>query len=126
MASGGRTGPGTRCAFGRASATSGLYGLKKRLGAASRPRRKARKPAFVELMAPRATMLREYLIEFESLRGSKVRIPWKGAAPPDGVSLLRAGPVSSERSRPPGEPEGELLSVTMAVPSPTLAENSRS
>lgn len=64
-------------------------GLKKRLGGAS-PRRKARKPAFVELMAPHATMLRECLIEFESLRGSKVRIQWKGAAPPDWVSLLRA------------------------------------
>jgi hypothetical protein len=65
-------------------------GLKKRLGGVSHRRRKARKPAFVELMAPHATMLRECLIEFESLRGSKVRIQWKAATPPDWTSLLRA------------------------------------
>lgn len=65
-------------------------GLKKRLGGASRPRRRARKPAFVELMAPPSAMLRECLIEFEWLRGSKVRIQWKAAGSPDWVSLLRA------------------------------------
>ena len=65
-------------------------GLKKRLGGVSHRRRKAHKPAFAELMAPHATMLRECLIEFESLRGSKVRIQWKAATPPDWTSLLRA------------------------------------
>jgi hypothetical protein len=40
-------------------------GLKKRLGGVSHSRRKARKPAFVELIAPHAA-LRECLIEFES------------------------------------------------------------
>ncbi len=65
-------------------------GLKKRLGGGSRRRRKARKPAFVELISPPSTMLRECLIEFESLGGSKVRIQWKAAAPPDWMSLLRA------------------------------------
>jgi hypothetical protein len=35
-------------------------------------------------------MLRECLIEFESLHGGKVRIQWKAAAPPDWISLLRA------------------------------------
>ncbi len=65
-------------------------GLKKRLGGVARPRGKARKPAFVELIAPHATMLRECLIEFESVRGGKVRIQWKAAAPPDWMSLLRA------------------------------------
>ena len=65
-------------------------GLKKRLGGASRRRRKASKPAFVELIAPHAATLRECVIEFESLRGGKVRIRWKAAAPPDWTSLLRA------------------------------------
>jgi hypothetical protein len=64
-------------------------GLKKRLGGVSHRRRKARKPAFVELIAPHAA-LRECLIEFESLHGGKVRIQWKAAAPPDWMSLLRA------------------------------------
>ena len=64
-------------------------GLKKRLGGSHR-QRKARKPAFVELIAPGSAMLRECLIEFESLRGGKVRIQWKGEAPPDWMSLLRA------------------------------------
>ena len=65
-------------------------GLKKRLGGVTRPRRKARKPTFVELIAPQAAMLRECVIEFESLRGSKVRIQWKAVAPPDWLNLLRA------------------------------------
>ena len=65
-------------------------GLKKRLGGVSRPRGKARKPAFVELIAPHAALLPECVIEFESLRGGKVRIRWKAAAPPDWMSLLRA------------------------------------
>jgi len=65
-------------------------GLKKRLGGVSHRRRKTRKPAFVELIAPNAATLRECVIEFESLRGGKVRIQWKAAAPPDWMSLLRA------------------------------------
>ena len=65
-------------------------GLKKRLGGVSHRRRKAGKPAFVELMAPPSAMLGECWIEFESLRGGKVRIQWKDAAPPDWMSLLRA------------------------------------
>jgi hypothetical protein len=65
-------------------------GLKKRLGGVSHGRRKARKPAFVELFAPPSAMLGECLIEFESLRGSKVRIQWKAATSPDWMSLLRA------------------------------------
>jgi hypothetical protein len=64
-------------------------GLKKRLGGVSHRRRRARKPAFVELIAP-ASAMRECLIEFESLQGGKVRIQWKAAAPPDWMSLLRA------------------------------------
>ena len=65
-------------------------GLKKRLGGVSHRRRKARKPAFVELIAPPSAMLGECLIEFESLHGSKVRIQWKAATSPDWMSLLRA------------------------------------
>lgn len=65
-------------------------GLKKRLGGVSHRRRRARKPAFVELIAPPSAMLRECLIEFESLHGGKVRIEWKAAAPPDWMNLLRA------------------------------------
>jgi hypothetical protein len=65
-------------------------GLKKRLGGVSHGRRKARKPTFVELIAPPSAMLRECLIEFESMRGSKVRIQWEAAASPDWMSPLRA------------------------------------
>jgi hypothetical protein len=65
-------------------------GLKKRLGGVSRLRRKAPKPVFVELIAPHAATLKECIIEFESLRGGKVRIQWKASAPPDWTSLLRA------------------------------------
>jgi hypothetical protein len=67
-----------------------FMGLKKRLGGVSYRRRKARQPAWVEAIAPQAAMLRECVIEFESLRGSKVRIQGKAAAPPDWLSLLRA------------------------------------
>ena len=64
-------------------------GLKKRLGGIPVLRRKATKPAFVELIAPHATPL-ESVIEFESPSGGKMRIQWKASAPPDWVSLLRA------------------------------------
>jgi len=65
-------------------------GLKKRVGGVSRLRRKATKPAFVELIVPHAATLKECIIGFESLRGGKVRIQWKAGAPPDWTSLLRA------------------------------------
>jgi hypothetical protein len=65
-------------------------GLKKRLDGVPRLRQKASKPAFVELIGPQAATLKECLIEFESLRGGKVRIQWKAAAAPDWTSLLRA------------------------------------
>src|SRR4029077_5642964 len=65
-------------------------GLKKRRGGVSHGRQKAPKPAFVELIAPPSAMLGECLIEFESMRGSKVRIQWKAATSPDWMSLLRA------------------------------------
>ena len=65
-------------------------GLKKRLGGVPMIRRKATKPAFVELVAPHATELEDCVIEFESARGGKMRIQWKASAPRDWVSLLRA------------------------------------
>jgi hypothetical protein len=65
-------------------------GLKKRLGGIPIRRRKATKPAFVELIAPHATPLEECVIEFDAPSGSKMRIQWKASAPRDWVSLLRA------------------------------------
>ena len=65
-------------------------GLKKRLNGVPAVRRKATKPAFVELIAPQSATLEECIIEFESSSGGKMRIQWKAAAPPDWASLLRA------------------------------------
>src|SRR3954470_2562786 len=65
-------------------------GLKKRLGGVSTRRRKANTPAFVELIGPNRAQLEECVIDFESSGGSKMRIQWKTAAPPDWASLLRA------------------------------------
>ena len=64
--------------------------LKKRLGGVSNRRRRALKPAFVELVAPRSAALEGCVIEFESSGGGKMRIQWKASAPPDWASLLRA------------------------------------
>lgn len=65
-------------------------GLKKRLGGVSTRRQKAAKQAFVELIGPDRAPLEECVIDFESSGGSKMRIQWKTAAPPDWASLLRA------------------------------------
>lgn len=65
--------------------------LKRLLVAAdSRGRRMPRKPRFVELIAPAPVSTPECLIEFESASGSKMRIQWKAAVPPDWTNLLRA------------------------------------
>src|SRR5882757_1368684 len=61
-------------------------GLKKRLGGVAVLRRKATKPAFVELIAPQ----KECVIEFETPSGNKMRVNWKASTPPDWISLLRA------------------------------------
>ena len=53
-------------------------------------RRAARKPRFVELIAPAPTFTPECLIEFESASGSKMRIHWKATVPPEWANLLRA------------------------------------
>jgi hypothetical protein len=66
-------------------------GLKKRLGEVSPPdRQKAAAPAFVELVAAQPATLEEYVIEFESTRGAKMRIHWKATTPPDWTKLLHA------------------------------------
>ena len=64
--------------------------LKERLGGSPNSRRRATKPAFVELVAPSRAELEECMIEFESSGGSKMRIQWKATAPPDWTILLRA------------------------------------
>ena len=64
--------------------------LKKRLVGSPTFRRKATEPAFVELVARSRTEFEEWLIEFESSGGSKMRIRWKATAPPDWTALLQA------------------------------------
>jgi hypothetical protein len=68
-------------------------GLKERLlGSGARPRKHAKKspkPAFVELLAPQSAQPDEWLIEFESARGNKMRIQWKATRPLDWTALLR-------------------------------------
>jgi hypothetical protein len=55
-----------------------------------RGRRAPRKPRFVELVAPVPASTPDCLIEFESASGSKMRIHWNAAVPPDWANLLRA------------------------------------
>ena len=55
----------------------------------SRVRNNAR-PKFVELMGATRQSVDEYLIEFESARGRKLRIHCKTNTPPDWPTLLRA------------------------------------
>jgi hypothetical protein len=65
--------------------------LKRLLVAADGGRRQRRRPPrFVEVIAPAATATPGCVIEFESAGGSKMRIHWKMAAPPDWTGLLRA------------------------------------
>ena len=67
-------------------------GLKRRLADISEvsEKKKARTPGFVEWVAPYAAAGAECVIEFESQRGGKMRIQWKGSGAPDWGSLLRA------------------------------------
>ena len=61
-------------------------GLKKRLGGVAILRRKATKPAFVELIAPQE----ECVIEFEAPSGNKMRVQRKASTPHNWASLSRA------------------------------------
>jgi hypothetical protein len=65
-------------------------GLKKRLGAASTPARQTSQAAFVELMNAAGGRSEEYILEFESGPSPRMRVQWKGSAPPDWSALLRA------------------------------------
>jgi hypothetical protein len=68
-------------------------GLKKRLDGvpdSAAPKRRATKPAFVELISAHPATVADCVIEFESLVGGKMRIHWKSSAAPDWISLLRA------------------------------------
>jgi hypothetical protein len=56
----------------------------------SATRRKRTAAKFVELIGATRARVDEYLIEFESARGAKMRIHWKAATPPDWAGLLRA------------------------------------
>jgi len=64
--------------------------LKKYAGVASERRatRKKAQPQFLELMGAPCHRGDEYLIEFESARGDKLRIHCKTNTPPDWVALL--------------------------------------
>ena len=66
-------------------------GLKKRLGEVPPPHRcKAAPPSFIEVVAAQPVALEACVVEFESARGAKMRIPWKATTPPDWTSLLHA------------------------------------
>jgi len=70
-------------------------GLKKRLTGVSRTEPNVDHPGvekatFLQLSTPRSPSNEECIIEFESARGGKIRIQWKGAAEPDWTKLLRA------------------------------------
>jgi hypothetical protein len=90
MAGRGRTGPPIWRVSRRHPLRLDYTMLKKRLGGSPTFRRKATKPAFVELIAPPRAQLEECVIEFESSGGSKMRIQWKATAPPDWTTLLQA------------------------------------
>ena len=65
--------------------------LKRLLIAADSGRRKRqRRTGFVELIAPAPIADPGCVIEFETAGGSKMRVHWKTAAPPDWTGLLRA------------------------------------
>jgi hypothetical protein len=65
-------------------------GLKKRLGEVAGRQPGKSKPVFVELIAPPPAKYEEWLIEFESTRGDKMRIHWPVRTAPDWTALLRA------------------------------------
>jgi hypothetical protein len=66
-------------------------GLKRRLaGTEVRKKKNSVSPGFVELIAAHPAKVAEWVIEFESSSGGKMRIQWKGSGAPDWASLLRA------------------------------------
>jgi hypothetical protein len=63
--------------------------LKKQVNGAAVARRRKGQPRFVELVGG-ASRVDEYVIEFESLGGAKMRIHWNASSPLDWGALLRA------------------------------------
>ena len=68
----------------------GYTGLKKRLDGVPDRKKAVAKPAFVELIADHSATMVDWVIEFESCVGSKMRIQWKASTAPDWISLFRA------------------------------------
>jgi hypothetical protein len=67
--------------------------LKKHVSGSSEfpsRRRKKAKPKFLELIGAAHETVDEYVIDFESARGRKLRIHCKTNTPPDWLALLRA------------------------------------
>ena len=64
--------------------------LKRQVNGSSAPRRRKAQARFVELMGAAAARVDEYMIEFESPHGLKMRIHWKASRPLDWGALLRA------------------------------------
>ena len=67
--------------------------LKKQVNGSSAScasERKGSQPSFVELIGAAGARVDEYVIEFESGQGPKMRIHWKAATPPDWAALLDA------------------------------------
>ena len=67
--------------------------LKKHVDGSAPPgksRWKKSTPKFVELIGTAGASVDEYVIEFESARGPKLRIHCKTATPPDWAALLQA------------------------------------
>jgi hypothetical protein len=85
-----RPAPSVRVLAGAQARPSAVADPRPEASAVSSPRSKSARPAFVELLGAHAAALEEHVIEFESSYGSKMRIRWKAAAPPDWAGLLRA------------------------------------
>jgi hypothetical protein len=64
--------------------------LKRRVSEPLRGPGKSPQTAFVEVIGSGMAKLDECVIEFESLSGTRMRIQWKAAKPPDWSTLLRA------------------------------------
>ena len=73
-------------------------GLKKRLGAVPNLRRKAAKPAFVELIAPHPATLEDCVIEFES--AGEARCASTGRRPPHRIGPACCAPGGIRKDDP--------------------------
>jgi hypothetical protein len=90
VAIGGETGPPPRCVRCGTPLRLDYAKLKKQVNGSPAPRRKRGRARFVELTGAAPARVDEYIIEFESPRGPKMRIHWNASAPLDWAALLRA------------------------------------